>query len=280
MNVYPLAIYTANHGLAWHYPKEEISFLELDACRKAFGRLPDFGSGEKGFDGIWAKGKLVFVMRCQSVSAWDFRGRSATYLAVTWIPRSEAAVTDFDKLLDSVELSEPMKNPPAFFSADAVAAASRDISAVPLNPYLPDGFAHAGAIIAGTPLTTTVALKRIAGNSQASLTLSCHNDGGKQPATTEHRACTDSQVGSSQQFISSPMLGVFLATWFATIAAAVFLWMKWQTARARIEELEKTNSKLQESIMVFPNAHRTMPCPNPLLHFEYLIHVPRHNGRH
>ena len=32
MRQYPLAVYTAEHGLAWTYPREEIDFASLDGC--------------------------------------------------------------------------------------------------------------------------------------------------------------------------------------------------------------------------------------------------------
>jgi hypothetical protein len=119
MKTYPLAVYTADHGLAWSYLKSAIPFATLDACRKAFGQLPDFDANERGFDGVWVTGSLVFAMKCQSVRAWDFRGRDATYLAVTWLPRSEAADVDFEKLLHATPLCVPTKTPPMSFGADA-----------------------------------------------------------------------------------------------------------------------------------------------------------------
>ena len=47
IKVYPLAVYTADHGLAWSYPEAEIDFASLDSCRKAFGSLPDFDAGAR-----------------------------------------------------------------------------------------------------------------------------------------------------------------------------------------------------------------------------------------
>ena len=199
--------------------------MEIDACRKAFGQLPDFDSGAKGFDGVWAKGDRVFIMRCQSVAAWDFRGRNATYLAVTWIPRHDANRIDFDKLLNSDAMSIPSKSPPLFFNAD-VEIVSTGVAMAP-EPYLPDGFVRVGAIITGVPDETTVAVKRISGNSQASLTIAgnidhkdhCH-------ATGAHDNLR--HVGVTPHPASSPALMVLLAVWFFTAAATAVLWFKWQ----------------------------------------------------
>ena len=115
MTMLPLAVYTAEHGLNWTYPRAEISFAELDACRKALGNLPDFDSGEPGYEGIWATHDKVFAIRCQSVKAWDFRGRDATYLAVTWMPREETVGVDFESLLRSNALCIPAHKPEPFF---------------------------------------------------------------------------------------------------------------------------------------------------------------------
>ncbi len=115
---YPLAIYTADHGLAWSYPEAEISYGELDACRKAFGQLPDFDSGAPGIEGVWVTQKYIFIMRCQRAKAWDFRGRDATYLAVTWVKREDYALVDIEQLLASRALSEPQKEPPRFFNLE------------------------------------------------------------------------------------------------------------------------------------------------------------------
>lgn len=168
--VYPLAVYTADHGLAWSYPRGEISFAELDACRTAFGPLPDFDAGDKGFEGVWANGNKVFALRCQSVSAWDFRGRSATYLAVTWMGRAAAVSMDFERLLDAEALRTPLKNPPPFFEVDAQADSRQEPIARP-EPILGDGFARAGGIIAGQSRDAVIVVKRPDGSRHASCTI-------------------------------------------------------------------------------------------------------------
>ena len=117
MATYPLAVWTANHGLDWTFPRGEIDFATLERCRKAFGPLPDFDSGDPGFEGVWITAERVFAVRCQSVRGWDFRGRDATYLAVTWLPRAEAVRTNFEALFDVRELREPLRQVPPFFSA-------------------------------------------------------------------------------------------------------------------------------------------------------------------
>ncbi|MGN0857076.1 MAG: hypothetical protein ACI4QJ_06725 [Candidatus Spyradenecus sp.] len=117
MATYPLAVWTATHGLDWTFPRGEIDFATLERCRKAFGPMPDFDSGDPGFEGVWVTAERVFAVRCQSVKGWDFRGRDATYLAVTWMSRAEAVRTNFEALLAVRELREPMRQVPPFFSA-------------------------------------------------------------------------------------------------------------------------------------------------------------------
>lgn len=117
MATYPLAVWTANHGLDWTFPRGEIDFATLERCRKAFGPMPDFDSGDPGFEGVWITADRVFAVRCQSVKGWDFRGRDATYLAVTWLPRAEAVRTNFEALFAVRELREPLRQVPPFFNA-------------------------------------------------------------------------------------------------------------------------------------------------------------------
>lgn len=156
MGTFPLAVYTAEHGLNWNYPQGEIDFAALDACRKAFGRLPDFDAGEEGFEGVWCTPERVFVLRCQSVKGWDFRGRDATYLAVTWVPREQAATTDFEVLLRVPELCEPTHTPSPFFKATA---ACPPAGAIPASPILPD-FRRVGAVLAGLPPNASATFRR------------------------------------------------------------------------------------------------------------------------
>lgn len=157
---YPLAIYTAEHGLAWAYDREAIPFAALDACRKAFGALPDFDAGEPGFEGVWVTDERVFAVRCQSAPAWDFRGRDATYLAVTWVPRAQAASTNFEALLASPFLCQPMHTPPTAFRALA-----RSVTLTPCQvpTSLPDGFARVGAVVAGLPTGAIAIFRRAIG---------------------------------------------------------------------------------------------------------------------
>ena len=77
-----LAVYTAEHGLAWK--AKDISLAELDVCRTLLAPLPDFDSGDVGYEGVAALGERVFVIRCFKVEKWHFRGRDAVYLVVAW----------------------------------------------------------------------------------------------------------------------------------------------------------------------------------------------------
>lgn len=162
MMTLPLAIYTADHGLAWTYPKQEIGFAELDACRTALGPLPDFDLGESGYEGVWVTAERVFVIVCQSASNWDFRGRNATYLAVTWLSREEAKRIDFEALLATPALRQPTKNPLAFIQVQ-----SRSVGVLGSFNVLPtrltDGFASVSAIVQGLTTNQTAKLKRALG---------------------------------------------------------------------------------------------------------------------
>ena len=246
MSTYPLAIYTARHGLGWEYPREEISFGELDACRKAFSPLPDFDAGAKGFEGVWAKGDRVFIVRCQSVAAWDFRGRSATYLAVTWIPRTRAASVDYERLLAASPLAVPSKDPSFFFEAGAEVGSPRE--PVASEAVLTDGFARAGAIIAGTPLSAMVLIRRVAGARQAT----CHVSGGAaccKRDSERHSLPTPSSRGQSQPSINLTSVVMALAiVWLLTLVAATTFGLLWRSERRVNENLTNEVREMTEAM--------------------------------
>ncbi len=116
---FPLAVYTAGHGLAWTYLKSAIDYAALDRCRKMLGPLPNFDAGEAGYEGVAADGANVFAIRCFRAEKWDFMGRDAIYLAVSWIARPRAVSVDFEKLLRAPELNVPARKPPLIFRCDA-----------------------------------------------------------------------------------------------------------------------------------------------------------------
>ena len=161
MMTLPLAIYTADHGLAWTYPKQEIGFAELDACRTALAPLPDFDLGEVGYEGVWVTGERVFVIVCQSVANWDFRGRNATYLAVTWLSREEAKQVDFDALIRSEALQIPTKTPSSFFQFQSRVRPSGRLNSLPQT--LSDGFQSVNALVETLEPLQTAKLKRTRG---------------------------------------------------------------------------------------------------------------------
>jgi len=255
MKVFPLAIYTADHGLAWNYPRSEISFQEIDACRKAFGPLPDFDAGSKGYSGVWAVGDRVFIMRCQSVQAWDFRGRDATYLAVTWIPRAEAAVTDFERILSSAPISVPNKTPPPFFELEA--AKSR-VDPVAAQPYLNDGFERIGGIIAGADPNQKIAAKRMDGASQVSCIVTGNRDArtglsGNSPVNVRQ----DDSKPQIQQALPVPFI-IAAAISILAIGASVILGMKSFYLARENAELKIRLAKAEEEIRprnVFEDEH-------------------------
>jgi len=129
----PLAIYSAEHGLDWKYDKSAISYAELDAVRTVWHSLPDFDSGDAGFEGVAAVDGRVFAVRCFRAAKWDFAGRDSLYMAVTWVPRPLAAETDFEALLRVPELNEPTHAPPtAFaFAGRAESVLGREIASAP-----------------------------------------------------------------------------------------------------------------------------------------------------
>lgn len=105
--VFPLATYTAENGLEWFYDKSAIAFAELDKCRRLLGPLPNFDSGDRGYEGCAAVGRRIYLIRCARAKAWDFKGRDAVYLTVTWLDRDK--VGDFD--LDAILASDVMCTP-------------------------------------------------------------------------------------------------------------------------------------------------------------------------
>lgn len=122
----PLATYTAENGLAWFYDKSAIDFAELDRCRRLLGPLPDFDAGDGGYEGTAAVGGRVYVIRCVSVPEWDFMGRSATYLTVTWLPRKDVLTIDIDKVLTSRAFVEPVHEHRYSFDIECMAPAAAD----------------------------------------------------------------------------------------------------------------------------------------------------------
>ena len=114
----PLAIYTATHGLGWNWQQSDISLSELESCRAAFGRLPDFDSGDIGFEGVAVLGERVFVVRCFRAVKWDFLGRDAIYLATTWLPLKLLGGVDLEALFALRQFREPMRNPPSRFELE------------------------------------------------------------------------------------------------------------------------------------------------------------------
>ena len=243
MKVFPLAIYTADHGLVWNYPRSEISFQEIDACRKAFGPLPDFDAGAKGYSGVWAVGDRVFIMRCQSVPAWDFRGRDAMYLAVTWIPRAEAPETDFDRILSSAPISVPNKTPPPFFELEASRPRVEPIAA---QPYLNDGFERIGGIIAGADISQKIAAKRADGASQVSCVVT--SPAGMRDGLVDVVPATAQQEVSrhpNHQPLSTPLMAT-AAVAILAVGAAVVLGMKSFYLAQENAELKARLSKAEE----------------------------------
>lgn len=246
MSTYPLAVYTADHGLSWNYPRSEIGFAELDACRKAFGQLPDFDSGAKGFCGVWAAGDKAFVMRCQSVKAWDFRGRDATYLTVTWMPREDASTADFERILAAPEMSVPIKNPPPFF---AVSATKHQAPLNVTEPFLRDGLSRAGGVIAGSPADATIAIKCVDGNSQASCIITSKHSAsvtGAQSFASTASEYTQNAPISNQPVQNFTLIATFVLMILLLLSSSLFLGFQWR-------QLGSENSELKNEIVSLTN---------------------------
>lgn len=118
----PLATYTAENGLSWFYDKSAIDFAELDQCRRLLGPLPDFDAGDKGYEGVAAVDRRIYVIRCTSSPKWDFMGRDATYMTVTWFSRENAAKMDFDNILGAEAFAVPTHEHRYSFEIDCKAS--------------------------------------------------------------------------------------------------------------------------------------------------------------
>ena len=116
---FPLAVYTAFRGLSGTDLRSAIDYATLDRCRKLRGPVPDFDAGESGYEGVAADGANVFAIRCFRAPKWDFMGRDALYLAVSWVARARAVSVDFENLLRAPELNVPTHTPPLIFRCDA-----------------------------------------------------------------------------------------------------------------------------------------------------------------
>ena len=264
MTTFPLAVYTAGHGLDWNYPKGEIPFETLDSCRKAFGSLPDFDAGEKGFEGVWVTADRVFVLRCQSVRAWDFRGRDATYLSVTWVSRTESPEIDFEKLLRSNALRVPTKTPPAFFETDA----TKDLVArTPSNVGRGlDDFSCVSDIIATVSPEDELLFKRTDGTSGVSCVVRPNRDICPQtsrkcrdvPAQRQEE-CGFSERRGEQDGHRQPMAVCLVALtllWIVTAVAGGFACLKLRQANRRCETLRNEVGWLERKLF-----ERQVSCP-------------------
>ena len=116
---FPLAVYTASHGLSWTYLRSAIDYAALDRCRKLLGPLPDFDAGEAGYEGVAADASNGFAIRGFRAPKWDCTGRAALSLAVSWVARARAVSVDFERLLRAPELNVPTHTPPLIFHCDA-----------------------------------------------------------------------------------------------------------------------------------------------------------------
>lgn len=254
MGTYPLAIYTAEHGLSWKYPRSEIDFASLDGCRKAFGGLPDFDAGEAGFEGIWITPDRVFAMRCQSVPGWDFRGRDATYLAVTWVTREDAASTDFEALLAAPALTEPTHAPQAFFEAEAEVQTPLPLAAIPLKM---SDLKSLGALVVALPKNASATLRRSAPGEPVQVKTSfSHPSHNIEKIPTLKRSSKSKSIRAVSTHIvpkssKTPSIGVTItiacaATTLLALAALGWSIWQWQSTKRMLETLTEEHATLQK----------------------------------
>lgn len=111
-------VYTADHGLDWQGPFDEVPYGEIDQCRTLWGQMPDFSVGEEGFEGVARIGRRVFIARCLRAEKWDFRGRDAVYLAVACLDAEVCAGADVERVLAARELRTPSHEPPTHLDVD------------------------------------------------------------------------------------------------------------------------------------------------------------------
>ena len=109
----PFAVYTAQQGYGW------VSGLEhgratLERYRKALGKLPEFDFGDPLSCGAVNSGDTVVAYRFLKAEKWDFRGRDALYIAITFFPRAVAGEIDFERLLGMEVFTKPLREPPAW----------------------------------------------------------------------------------------------------------------------------------------------------------------------
>lgn len=248
MATYPLAVWTANHGLDWTFPHGEIDFATLERCRKAFGPMPDFDSGDPGFEGVWVTSERVFAVRCQSVKGWDFRGRDATYLAVTWMSRAEAVRTNFEALLAVRELREPMRQVPPFFSA-SIGGPVQVGGPVGACAQLED-FRGVGPLVATLLPSETAILRRALGEKRATLRrMSPPVDLSRGPESVPEpflRQAKPAPVTPPPPPPSTPALPWPLIA-FAALLMALLLIQSWRLIQAqqRIQALETAKRCLE-----------------------------------
>lgn len=228
---YPLAVYTAGHGLEWTYPRQEISYPDLDRCRTGFGQLPDFDAGDKGFEGVIVDSARVFAVRCQNAPKRDFLGRDAIYLAVTWVSREEAVKTDFALLLAAREMAVPQREIPTFFEASAETEGNQRISPAPET--LRD-FHLVSSLVATLPPGVKAVLKRPDGNAY----VSCRyvrktrdrplDDMSASPSRHDAPATTPVVAPGNDAPASSPLLpALVLSLALNLFLASLLLWPGW-----------------------------------------------------
>ena len=126
----PLAIYSAECGLSWKYDNAAISYEELDTCRTVLRPMPNFDIGEKGYEGVAVRLNKIYLIRCFSVPKWDFKGRDATYLVVTWFERSLIGDVDISQVLHSQSFTEPTHDPMCEFEISCGKATTGDFEDV------------------------------------------------------------------------------------------------------------------------------------------------------
>lgn len=119
----PFHVYTARNGYAW-LGADQTNRSLLDGFLKAIGRMPEFDMGEPARRGVLNVGQYVVVYRFMLQQKADSKGRDAVYLALTYLPASEAANLEIDHLFQTGPFTEPQTTPPANIHYDGPSSIS------------------------------------------------------------------------------------------------------------------------------------------------------------
>lgn len=133
----PFAVYTAVEGYGWSAGLTH-GRPTLERLRRAVGKTPDFDFGASPCCGAVSAGDTVTVYRFMRAERWDFKGRNAAYLALSFFPRALAAGVDFERLLGLEPFRVPLREPPEWLEYEGEGSS--------ISGYDPESDTGAGAV--------------------------------------------------------------------------------------------------------------------------------------